>query len=185
MGSPNAYYRYYESQLGGQLPVYRGGLQSGEGIGDILRGIFRFIAPIALRGISTFAGQTIDAHQRGASLKDAAKAALNPTLNSVVSGIGDQVRNMQSGTGLKRSYPYSITDKYAAVIKSRPTIFLNKAESLAAAAACAAPGRHQSIRKRRHQSDDEYKSRGGGGGGGKVIRLSNGRFASGGRHLNF
>ena len=96
------YYRYYRSQSGGEIPVFRGGRQTGEGLGDILRGIFRFIAPIALRGISTFAGHTFDAHQKGASLKDAAKSALNPTLNSVTSGIVEQFRGrQQTGSGAR------------------------------------------------------------------------------------
>jgi hypothetical protein len=99
------YCRYYEAQRGGEIPVFRGGRQSGEGLGDILRGIFRFIAPIALRGFTTFAGHTLDAHQRGATLKDAAKSALTPTLNSVTSGIAEQFRGQQqqqTGSGVRR-----------------------------------------------------------------------------------
>jgi hypothetical protein len=99
MDKTAVYYRYYRSQSGGEIPVFRGGRQSGEGLGDILRGIFRFIAPIALRGFSTFAGHTLDAHQKGASLKDAAKSALNPTLNSVTTGIAEQFRGRQQQTG--------------------------------------------------------------------------------------
>lgn len=94
-----AYCRYYEAQSGGALPVFRGGRQSGEGLGDILRGIFRFLAPIALRGISTFAGHTLDAHQKGATFSEAAKSALNPTLRTVVGGVADQFRASQSGSG--------------------------------------------------------------------------------------
>jgi hypothetical protein len=98
-----AYCRYYHAQSGGEIPVFRGGRQSGEGLGDILRGIFRFIAPLALRGISAFAGHTLDAHQKGATLKDAAKSALTPTLNSVASGFAERFNrgtNEQTGSGL-------------------------------------------------------------------------------------
>lgn len=105
MDKSAVYYRYYEAQRGGEIPVFRGGRQSGEGLGDILRGIFRFIAPIALRGFTTFAGHTLDAHQRGATLKDAAKSALTPTLNSVTSGIAEQFRGggqKQAGSGARR-----------------------------------------------------------------------------------
>jgi hypothetical protein len=91
-----AYYQYYVAQRGGQLPVFRGGRQGGEGLGDFFRGILRFIAPIALRGLTTFAGKTLDAHQQGASLADAAKSAIKPTLQSVGSSISDR---MQSGSG--------------------------------------------------------------------------------------
>ncbi len=103
MDKSAAYCRYYQAQSGGEIPVFRGGRQSGEGLGDILRGIFRFIAPLALRGISKFAGHTFDAHQKGATLKEAAKSALTPTLNSVASGFAEQLhrgKNEQSGSGM-------------------------------------------------------------------------------------
>jgi hypothetical protein len=90
-----AYYRFYKAQHGGEIPVFRGGRQAGEGLGDFLRGIFRFLAPVALRGLSTFAGRTFEAHQKGATLKDAAKAAISPTLSSVAGEFGDQMRNRQ------------------------------------------------------------------------------------------
>lgn len=105
-----AYCRYYQAQSGGgDIPVFRGGRQSGEGLGDILRGIFRFIAPLALRGISAFAGHTLDAHQKGATLKDAAKSAINPTLSSVASGFAEQFerkKNEQAGSGVPFRQPW-------------------------------------------------------------------------------
>jgi hypothetical protein len=80
----NAYCRYYESQRGGEIPVFRGGLQqSGAGLGDVLRGIFRWLAPAALRGIRTFAGSTLAATQAGLPLALAAKSAILPTISSV------------------------------------------------------------------------------------------------------
>ena len=103
MDKSAAYCRYYQAQSGGEIPVFRGGRQSGEGLGDILRGIFRFVAPLALRGISKFAGHTLDAHQKGATLKEAAKSALTPTLNSVASGFAEQIqrgKNEQTGSGM-------------------------------------------------------------------------------------
>ena len=100
----SAYCRYYEAQSGGELPVFRGGLQSGEGIGDFFRGLLRFVAPIAVRGIKTFAGNVMDAHQKGATLKDAAKSALKPTLGAVASSIGEQLQarndQPQAGSGV-------------------------------------------------------------------------------------
>ena len=81
--SKEVYIRYYkQQQQGGSLPVYRGGRrdQEGAGLGDIFRGIFRFLAPVALRGISSFASNTLRAHQQGVPLGDAAKAALIPAL---------------------------------------------------------------------------------------------------------
>jgi hypothetical protein len=97
-----AYFRYYQAQCGGEIPVFRGGRQSGEGLGDILSTLFRRFLPIVLRGVGTFAGHTLDAHQKGATLKDAAKSAINPTLSSVTSGIAEQFRgNAQSGSGMR------------------------------------------------------------------------------------
>lgn len=91
-----AYCRYYDRQYGGEIPVYRGG-QHGDGLGDILRGILRFIAPIALRGISSFATSTVQAHARGASLSDAAKGAWRPALGAMVSAAQNK---MQTGSGV-------------------------------------------------------------------------------------
>jgi hypothetical protein len=96
----SAYCRYYRAQSGGELPVFRGGLQNGEGIGDFFRGLLRFVAPIAMRGISTFAGSMMDAHQKGQTLKEAAKQALKPTLGAVASSISDQLQaQKQAGSG--------------------------------------------------------------------------------------
>ena len=67
--SQSDYCRYYQSQRGGEIPVFRGGSQSGAGIGDILRGIGRFLMPVALRGIGSFAGHTLTGTASGISLK--------------------------------------------------------------------------------------------------------------------
>jgi hypothetical protein len=80
------YCAYYDSQMGGaQLRVFRGGIQSGAGLGDILRGVLRFLIPIALRGLGSFAGRTLLGHQAGKTLGEAAKAAVGPSL-SVMAG---------------------------------------------------------------------------------------------------
>ena len=63
--SQSEYCKYYQSQRGGEIPVFRGGSQSGAGLGDILRGLFRFLMPVALRGISSFAGSTLAVAQAG------------------------------------------------------------------------------------------------------------------------
>lgn len=96
------------------MPVFRGGGQSGAGLGDILRGIFRFLMPVALRGIQSFAGSTLAGTQAGMSLPSAAKAAIMPTISAVagsaaptISRIVSQVipgfgvaRATQSGSGI-------------------------------------------------------------------------------------
>ena len=75
------YCAYYDNQMGGaQLRVFRGGIQSGAGLGDVLRGIFRCLVPIALRGLGSFAGRTLLGTQGGKTLGEAAKSALGPSL---------------------------------------------------------------------------------------------------------
>ena len=75
------YCAYYDSQMGGaQLRVFRGGIQSGAGLGDILRGVLRFLVPVALRGLGSFAGRTLLGTQGGKTLGEAAKAAIGPSL---------------------------------------------------------------------------------------------------------
>lgn len=76
-----------ERQIGsGDFPVFKGGRyhQYGHGFGDVLRGAFRFIFPLAARGVSTFLNHTANAHAKGADLKTAAKTAIGPTTRRVV-----------------------------------------------------------------------------------------------------
>ena len=90
------YYKYYCSQYGGEIPIFRGG-QHGAGLGDILRSVFRFIAPIAFRGIATFASNAIHAHGQGASFKDAARGALKPSLGAMMSTAAERLAPQQTG----------------------------------------------------------------------------------------
>ncbi len=92
-GRSAAYCQYYDRQRGDEIPVFRGG-QHGAGIGDVLRGILRFIAPIALKGITTFASSTIAARDKGASLADAARSAVAPSLTAMA---GQLAGNIQHG----------------------------------------------------------------------------------------
>jgi hypothetical protein len=108
--SKEVYVRYYkQQQQGGSLPVFRGGRhdqQEGAGLGDIFRGIFRFAAPIALRGLSSFATNTLRAQQQGVPLGEAAKAAILPALSeaarSAVGQAGGQRRRAAKQRGGKR-----------------------------------------------------------------------------------
>ena len=93
--SQSDYCRYYRSQRGGEIPVIRGGSQSGAGIGDILRGVGRFLMPVALRGIGSFAGHMLSGTASGMSLKNAAKAAVIPSLSAPVG-----LSSGQSGSGV-------------------------------------------------------------------------------------
>ena len=99
------YVKYYEAQAGGSLPVFRGAkrynAQSGAGIGDIFRSLFRTVLPVALSGISTFLGETLKARNSGSgtSWKDAAKSALGPSARNVLEGVGSAIQNKLSSRG--------------------------------------------------------------------------------------
>jgi hypothetical protein len=97
----NPYLKYYQGQVGGNadIPVFVGG-QHGEGIGDFFRSVLRFIAPIALRGLSTFASSTMRAHEGGASLKDAARGAIAPSLGAMASAVQGSFERKQTGSGM-------------------------------------------------------------------------------------
>ena len=95
---PAAYCKYYQSQTGGSatFPVFVGG-QHGEGLGSLFRSVLRYVAPVALRGISNFASNTIQKHGQGQSLTDAARSSIAPALGSMASGFAS--RQSQSGSG--------------------------------------------------------------------------------------
>jgi hypothetical protein len=75
---------YHQSQRGGEISMYRGGSQSGAGIGDILSGLGRALVPVELRGVSSFACHTLTGKQAGLSMKNAANAAVVPSLSAGV-----------------------------------------------------------------------------------------------------
>ncbi len=93
----SAYEQQYRKQNGGTT-VFRGSRrwQRGDGVGEILRGIARFMLPVVLRGASAFAGETLDANERGESLGNAAKGALKPALQAAVQAVAE---NFQGGVG--------------------------------------------------------------------------------------
>lgn len=102
-----AYYRLFTGQQrgGSLLPVFRGApyYQQGGGFGDILKGIFRFLLPVAVRGATTFLDSAARAQESGASIKEAAKAALRPTLSAAASEAYEQFaqrrQQQQQGSG--------------------------------------------------------------------------------------
>ena len=99
MAPSNAYCTYYTKQYEGDVPVFRGG-QYGAGLGDILRSVMRWAAPIALKGLASFASSAVDAHGKGASVKDAAKGAIRPALGAMAHTFASRVQPaQQSGSG--------------------------------------------------------------------------------------
>jgi hypothetical protein len=74
------YCAYYNSQMGGaQLRAFRGGMQSRAGLGDIL-GVLRFLVPIALRVLGSFAGRSLLCTQAGKTLGKRQSPRLAPHL---------------------------------------------------------------------------------------------------------
>jgi hypothetical protein len=99
MARANPYLKYYQGQVGGaDFPVFVGG-QHGEGLGDFFRSVLRFIAPIALRGLSAFTSTTLRAHEGGATLKDAARSAIAPSLGAMASAVSSSF-GKQEGSGM-------------------------------------------------------------------------------------
>jgi hypothetical protein len=98
---------YYKGQSFqyGQGMIYSGvPFQYGNGLGDILRGIGRFIwpiiSPVAARAASSFIGSTATGLNEGRSIKDAAIGAIEPTLGSTFNEFGAQVKRKMSGGGV-------------------------------------------------------------------------------------
>lgn len=98
-----AYFEHFKKQQGGSLGTFQGSrFQSGEGLGDIFRAVGRFLFPIFSSGASRFITSTASGLNSGQNLKDAAKSAIGPTMNDVLSNAGDAVMKKMSGSGRKR-----------------------------------------------------------------------------------
>lgn len=93
------YLRYYRGQNGGQLNAFKGLRrgQVGGSLGGIFAGLLRTLLPIAARGANTFLTETLAARDSGKGWGEAAKAALNPTIDNVIANAVKTVT--QKGTG--------------------------------------------------------------------------------------
>ena len=103
------YIKFFEHRLqsgGGSVeyPIYHGArfYQNGNGFGDILRGVFRFILPIAASGATTFLGEMMKSRDAGADWKTSARNAISPTATNVLTKAVEQVQKRQVGTGRRR-----------------------------------------------------------------------------------
>ncbi len=102
-----AYYQSLKAQVGGgaSFPIFAGSrsLQYGQGFGDVLRGIFRHVIPVVVRGAITFLSEFSKNKETGVSWKDAAKSAIQPTALSTMSEAVTQIdRARQSGKGKRK-----------------------------------------------------------------------------------
>jgi len=106
-----AFCEYYAAQSGarqhgGALPVFIGSQhQYGAGLGDILRGIFRRVAPVVgpiLKStLGTFFGEAGSSLNQGKTFKESFTDALKPSLQTAITSTMENVKKAQSG-GRKR-----------------------------------------------------------------------------------
>ncbi len=95
-------------QSGGMLPVFSGARhQYGAGLGDILRGIFRRVAPIigpALKStLGTFFGEASSGLNQGKSFKESFQGALKPSMRTALTSTMENFnKSEQEGSGRRR-----------------------------------------------------------------------------------
>lgn len=119
--------KYYISQSGGALPVYRGSpYQRGYGIGGFLSGVARSILPTILPAVKNtvlkhgmgFVGDLL----KGRNIKDAAKARAMAggadLLGQVVSGASGAIKR-KAGGGFSRSSTAAKAPRRAAPARKR------------------------------------------------------------------
>lgn len=111
----SSYKAYYESQAGGSYhvfrggvqsgggvgygyPVFRGGIQTGAGLGDILRGLFRAIVPVAKQGIASLAKAALPALASGAPIGQTLKSSIAPALSGMAKAAAPVVSNLMATT---------------------------------------------------------------------------------------
>lgn len=118
-----AVFDYYRQQSGGNFPIYRGtDLQYGNGFGDIFRSIGRFLLPILAPVASQFISSTAQNLSEGRNLREAARAAVNPTISEALSATGSQImsRIPQRGSGRRgRPKRNSLTNKQGGSVSKR------------------------------------------------------------------
>lgn len=98
------------TQVGGSIPVFAGSQhQYGAGLGDILRGIFRTVAPILMPIIKptlrSLAASTISGMEEGKSFKDSIKGGLKPALGTAIDSTLENIQNFrakQRGSGKRK-----------------------------------------------------------------------------------
>ena len=95
------YYNYY-SQRGGEFQVFRGAryVQYGTGFGDVLRGIFRHVLQVGIKGAVSFIGNLLQNRDEGQNWSSAAKSAIAPAASTILSETQNQIK--QRGSGKKR-----------------------------------------------------------------------------------
>ena len=99
-----AYENYYTNQVGSGMPIYVGSRnQRGHGLGNVLGGLFKSVAPVLKKGLQTVArsglalvGDVLD----GKNLKDSAKSRAAQGIRQIVNdgrSIGDDGSMLKRG----------------------------------------------------------------------------------------
>lgn len=103
-----AYFELFRAQRGGSLPIFQGinnRYQTGQGFGDVFRGIWRTVLPVVLSGAKAFLGAFGDAQAQGSSIRDSLKASIAPTALASMQAASDKLlKKSQEGHGRKRLY---------------------------------------------------------------------------------
>lgn len=76
---------------GFNFPVYQG--QRGYGLGDVLRGVWRFFRPVAMKGAQTLLKAGGEALRDGATVQEVLTNTLKPTVGAVLASTAEQVTN--------------------------------------------------------------------------------------------
>lgn len=108
----NAYVATFERSLqsgSGNFPVFAGAryYQNGsgflDGLGNILRGAFRWFAPVAASAGASFLNNMNQARESGADWSTAAKSAIAPTASSALNKVVEKITEpKQAGSGKRR-----------------------------------------------------------------------------------
>jgi hypothetical protein len=102
-------YKQAFSHTGGgfDFPVFRGAhrQQYGEGVGDVLRGIWRFFRPVLIKGGQTLAKTLGETLKPEANIKDVLKSAVKPTLAAMAGSTLDQAVTRLAEASAKSAPP--------------------------------------------------------------------------------
>ena len=75
------------------FPIYQGHAKSGHGIGDVFRGIWRFVRPVAMKGAQALLKAGGEALKDGATVKEVLTNTLKPAVGNGLATTAEQVAN--------------------------------------------------------------------------------------------
>jgi ribosomal protein L12E/L44/L45/RPP1/RPP2 len=92
-----AYIAVFRNQHGSGFPVFQGldRYQSGQGFGDIFRGILRRVLPVAINVAKSALAAFSGAQEQGQSITESLKATMRPAAQAAMSGALEQFNKAQ------------------------------------------------------------------------------------------